>query len=226
MFWSTGRYSRLLALARTIRIVVAIAGIASIHYAFIGSRPEIGFAGLLGLAAGNLVANLLSGGSPRERWLWLAVALACVLALASGRVGGPDGAYALFAVPFFFNLSLFLVFGVSLLPGHLPVITRISRLHRPRTDPRIERYTRRVTGLWAWFFACILAGAAAALALGGAGVASWIINVASPAGALVLFLVEHLYRYLRPGTFGPTSIVETLRLVVRPDAWRPRRRDA
>lgn len=221
MFWRTGRGSRLLVLARIIRIAAAIAGIGSIHIALIEARPEIGFFGLLGLAAGNLLANVLAGGSSRERWVWLAAALAAALALVSGRFGGADGAQALIAVPFLFNFFLFLVFGASLLPGRLPVITRISRLHRTRTEPVIERYTRRVTELWALFFVCVLGTAAVAMATGNTGVASWIVNAASPAGALTLFVVEHLYRYLRPGIFGPTSMIKTLRLMARPDAWRP-----
>lgn len=225
MLWRTGRGSLLPTLARTIRIVVAITGIGSIHIAFIESRPEIGFIGLLGLATGNLLANFLTGGPLRERWVWSGVALACALALASGRIDGRDGAYALIAVPFLFNLFLFLVFGGSLLPGRLPVITRLSRLERTRIEPVIERYTRRITGLWALFFAGILGGAAVAFATGNADLASWIINVVSPAGSLTLFVVEHLHRYLRPGIFGPTSMFNTLRLVVRPDAWRPYRHD-
>ncbi len=215
----------MLVLARIIRIVFAIAGMGSIHFALIESRPEIGFFGLLGLAAGNLLANVLAGGSLRERWVWVAVALATALALASGRTSGPDGATALIAAPFLFNLFLFLVFGASLLPGRLPVITRLSRLHRTRIEPVIERYTRRVTGLWALFFAGVLVAAAAAFATNNAGVASWIVNVASPVGSLTFFLVEHLYRYLKPGIFGPTSIIKTLRLMARPDAWRPYRHD-
>lgn len=215
----------MLALARTIRIVVAITAVGSIHFAFIESRPEIGFIGLLGLAAGNLLANLLSGGSVRERWLWPGVALACVLVLASGRVSGPGGVYALIAVPFLFNLVFFLVFATSLLPGRLPVITRFTRLRTSRIEPTVERYTRRITGMWALFFAGVLAGSGVAAATGYSGLASGIVSIASPVAALTFFLVEHLYRYLKPDVFGPTSVVATLRLIVRRDAWRTYRPD-
>lgn len=216
----------MLTIARAVRLATAVVWIGTIHYALLEAAPRVGFAGLLLFSCGNIVANLLSGGSPRERRLWALAVLAALAVALTGRADGSAALHALLATPFVANLVLLLLFALSLRPGRMPLVTRFSRLDGARIELRIDRYTRSVTILWAVFFAAVLSVSGAAVLAGYAAAASWAINVGAPAGSLALFLLEHLYRYARPEIFGRVSIVATLRAVARPEAWRATRHDA
>lgn len=159
------------------------------------------------------------------RLVFLAVgAIALFSAIGYGEPGA--GPYLLLAGPVLINLALMSLFGVTLLPGRTPLITRFSKFDRLQTTgPEIDRHTRMVTALWAAFFALIVA---ATMLLGISGDflnASWIVTVVSPVGSATLFLLEHLYRHFRKDLFGQTSVFRTLRLIAQPDAWRGMMRD-
>ncbi|WP_028535256.1 hypothetical protein [Paludibacterium yongneupense] len=55
------------------------------------------------------------------------------------------------------NGALGMVFGLTLLPGALPICTRFSRMLGEAQSPRMDRYTRGVTLAWTLFFATITA---------------------------------------------------------------------
>jgi uncharacterized membrane protein len=198
-----------------IRVIGAVLGIGLIHYAFIFEHPERGFYGLmilalLGVWSGRLLMRLV----------FLAVgAVALISAIGYGEPGA--GPYLLLAGPVLINLALMSFFGVTLLPGRTPLITRFSRFDRLQTTgPVIDRHTRMVTVLWAAYFA-LIASATVLLAIAGDFLtASWIITVVSPVGSAALFLLEHFYRYFRKDLFGQASVIRTLRIIVHPDAWR------
>lgn len=131
------------------------------------------------------------------------------------------GPYLLLAAPVFINLMLMFLFGVTLLPGHTPLITRFSRFDRLQTTgPEIDRHTRLVTALWAAYFALILAATVLLAAAGDFPAASWVVTICSPVGSAALFLLEHLYRHFRRDMFGQASVFRTLRVIAHPDAWR------
>jgi hypothetical protein len=82
-----------------------------------------------------------------------------------------------------------------------------------------------VTALWAAFFLLVVATTVLLAIFGNFLSASWIVSVASPAGSAVLFLLEHLYRFIRKDMFVQASVFRTLRVIAHPDAWRGMMRD-
>lgn len=205
----------MLSVPRVLRVAGAVAGIALIHFSFIGGHEGAGFYGimllaLLGMLSGPLIFRLI----------FLAVGAAAVVSalVPGGTVATP---YMLLAAPLLVNAAAMLVFGLTLLPGKVPLITRFSRYDRRQTEsPAVDSHTRRLTKLWTVYFAGIVISTIFMAAAGSFVAASWIVTVLSPVGSAALFLAEHLYRYLRKDIFGQASVTRTLRLIAQPDAWR------
>jgi len=197
------------------RVIGAVFGIGLIHFAFISDNPEIGFYGLMSLA----LLGMLSGRLPM-RLVFLAVGVfALVNIVGYGKPGAEP--YLLLAGPVLINLALMAFFGVTLLPGRTPLITRFSRFDRLQTTgPEIDRHTRIVTALWTAYFASIVTATVSLAIAGEFLTASWIVTVVSPAGSAALFLLEHFYRYFRRDLFGQASVLRTLRIIAHPEAWR------
>jgi uncharacterized membrane protein len=198
-----------------IRVFGAISGVGLIHYAFIVEHPSLGYYGLMILA----LLGMFSGRLPM-RLMFLAVGVFAFLnAIGHGEpVAGP---YLLLAGPALFNLALMLLFGLTLLPGRTPLITHFSKFDRQQTaGPAIDRHTRMVTVIWAGYFALIVLATVLLAIAGEFLVASWIVTVVSSSGSVVLFLLEHLYRYFRKDLFDQASVFRTLRVIAHPDAWR------
>ena len=79
--------------------------------------------------------------------------------------------------------------------------------------------------MWAGYFAVVVIATVLLAVAGNFLSASWIVTVGSPAGSAVLFLLEHLYRYIRKDMFGQASVFRTLRVIAHPEAWRGMMRD-
>jgi uncharacterized membrane protein len=153
--------------------------------------------------------------------------LAAVSLFMAGRFVDTEASpYLLLAAPVFFNMSAMLLFGLTLLPGRVPLITRFSRFDKKQAASKaVDRHTRILTAIWTCFFALIV-GVTVGMAVSGAFLAaSWLVSVLSPAGAAALFLLEHLYRYFRKDLFDQASVFRTIRLMAHPDAWRGLTRD-
>lgn len=197
------------------RILVGLLSIGIIHYAFMRDLPETGFYGVALLA----VTGALSGPWPMRIGL---VVLAAASLFAAGRlVGSNANPYLLLAAPVFFNISAMLLFGLTLLPGRVPLITRFSRFDRKQTaSEAVDRHTRTLTIIWTCFFGGIVAATIVLAVSDSFLAASWLVSVVSPVGAAALFLLEHLYRYFRKDLFDQASVFRTIRLIAQPDAWR------
>ena len=92
--------------------------------------------------------------------------------------------------------GLLILFGLSLRPGRVPLVTALShQLHGP-LPPAIDRYTRRVT--WAWCLFCLLQLAVSALLLSCAPVAWWsaFVNVLNAPLLAAMILGERATRPL------------------------------
>lgn len=207
-------------LLTTARILVGLLGIGMIHYAFMRELPENGFYGVALLAA----MGALSGPWPMRAGL---VVLAAASLIAAGRfVDSVANPYLLLAAPVFFNISAILLFGLTLLPGRVPLITRFSRFDKKQTaSAAVDRHTRILTVIWTCFFAGIVAATLILAVSDSFLAASWLVSVVSPLGAASLFLLEHLYRYIRKDLFDQASVIRTIRLIAHPDAWRGLNRD-
>lgn len=127
MSWSIRRGRGVLVRGLVIRVIGAITGIGLIHYAFVRDRPEAGFYGIILLA----LLGMMSRARP-VRLVFLAVGAVAVFG-ASGYGGADTGRYLLLAVPIVMHLAAMLVFGLTLLPGRVPLITHFSKFdHHPR----------------------------------------------------------------------------------------------
>jgi uncharacterized membrane protein len=95
------------------------------------------------------------------------------------------------------NLALCAFFGLTLRRGHEPLITRFARLEHDSLPVEVETYTRRLTVLWALFFAAMAAFTVALEMLASRTVYSLFSNVINWL-LLVAFLIgEYLYRRVR-----------------------------
>ena len=86
------------------------------------------------------------------------------------------------------------VFGRTLWPGRIPLITRFALLAHDSISPRIARYTRSLTGAWTLFFG--LMATASVLIFITSPLPKWALfaNAASPILILSMFCVEYLVR--------------------------------
>ena len=143
--------------------------------------------------------------------LIVAAAAALAAEAAAGAallaLGGPEGPAALAALG---NLVVCLRFGVTLLPGREPLITRYGRFDPAGLPDGDGGYTRRLTAAWA----ALLGGFALAYAV--AAAASWpvaALSVAEPLACAGLFLGEHALRNRRFPQHGRATPLRTLRAI-------------
>jgi len=129
--------------------------------------------------------------------------------------------YALFLPPIFINLGLMLVFANTLRAGALPLIERMMRLaYRDALPPPLCILARRLTWMWVFFFGSMaLLGAALGLY---APLAVWslFVNVLYYLLVVLLFLAQHVYRYLRFRQYGAASLWNIIQTVSRDPLWR------
>mgnify|MGYP007135336283 CR=1 FL=1 len=101
-------------------------------------------------------------------------------------------------------------FGVTLLPGREPLITRYSRFDEGVIVQECRGYSRGLTVLWTGVLAGFAAACAAALA--GAWPIDTVLATETLAGG-ALFLGEHVVRSLRFPHHGLATPLRTLRAV-------------
>jgi uncharacterized membrane protein len=103
------------------------------------------------------------------------------------------------------------MFAATLRQGATPLITTFAlRLHRTVT-PALLRYTRRLTWLWALYFAVMVA-----LSLGLFALAPWwwwsvFANLVTPVAAVALFVGEYGLRYRLHPEFDRITLGQALR---------------
>ena len=205
-----------------IRIAQPIVCIALVHAAALWERPVFAVASIAVVAAAGFAANLLGRGPRIERAVWLITALAMLLVILISTNGWPEAAAIIVLPPVLINLYFLYLFGSTLLPGREPLITRFSRLNLDGRIPApLLLYTRRLTVVWAVLFTVLAVESAVLGAYAGLEMWSWFVNIINPLVALALFVLEHVYRTYRYGRFGPFSVVRTVRVIFRPDAWIP-----
>lgn len=123
------------------------------HLALTAGSPEV--AGLLLSALGAGLLFVQGGDHPvfqRQQLLFL------IMVLAGGLVASfPEVDRLLLLPPVAISVALLVLFGASLRPHQVPLVTRIARHLRGYPDPTLDRYTRRVTQIWVGFFAFLTA---------------------------------------------------------------------
>ena len=94
-------------------------------------------------------------------------------------------------------LSLLVLFGQSLRPGRMALVTRLALRVRGALTPAMHAYTRTVTKAWCVFFLAQLVISAVLLAFAPARVWSLFVNVLDGPLGLALFLGEYGVRRWR-----------------------------
>jgi len=132
-------------------------------------------------------------------------------------LGYPQEERLLFLPPVVMILFLLGLFGVSLRPGRVPLVTQISRLMHGGEDPEVDRYTRQVTRMWVIFFA-LMAVEVVVLALF-APLHVWALFTGALNYLFILgaFLGEYLVRVYRLPNHPHAGLWSFLRALARTD---------
>ncbi len=201
------------------RAAVALAAIVAVHVALVFDR--------LPLAVGViLVACLFGFIEAIRRRLPLpviaglgATALLFGAALGLSLAGYAPAASLLAAPPFLALMSMAALFGRTLLPGQVPVITRFMHLELGDVPAPIAETGRRLTAMWTALFAGMALSSLALMALTDISTWSWFVNVVNPAVMTLFFLGQHVHSrtYLPKGR--RPSPRTTVRRMLKPELW-------
>ena len=107
-------------------------------------------------------------------------------------------------------LTLAWLFGSTLRPGRVALVTRLARSVHGTLPLPIVAYTRRVTFAWAAFMLAMAASSLLLFAFAPLAVWSSFANLALLPLAALMFLAEYSYRIVRYPWFAHASIVQSL----------------
>ena len=149
--------------------------------------------------------------------LALAAGVALVYLVWHGDVGHPNRLYVAQHVGI--NAMLCFWFASTLRPGRLSLIGEFAqRVHPLSADMR--RYTGKVTGMWAIYFALMALASVMTYATLPFTAWSLLANVLTPVCVVALFLGEHFARYRLHPEFERSRLVDVVRATIggrRPD---------
>jgi uncharacterized membrane protein len=124
--------------------------------------------------------------------------------------GGPVAASA---VPHAMaNMALLAFFLASLAPGRESVATMLARRSRGHLSAALERYTRRVTWFWCWFFVGQLAASLLLLLFAPLNVWSLFVNFCNFPLLIVMLSAEYVYRQWRHPAQPPERLIDMVRI--------------
>jgi uncharacterized membrane protein len=196
-------------------LIVAVGYPLAVHAAVLLKHPVAGFGALLAVVLSHLIVRRWGHQRDSLRSAWGMLLGICVLAalVAIALYWGPT--YALFLPPIAINLSLLIIFGRTLLPGHEPIISRLSRVLRGSLPTQLGVYTRRLTWLWTGVFAGLLLESVLLAAYAPLEVWSLFTNILNYLLLAVLFLGEYVYRVLRFRKYSHASPLQIVRGLAR-----------
>ena len=103
----------------------------------------------------------------------------------------------LFVPPAALNLGLATLFARTLEAGREPLISAIARAERGTLEPDLAIYTRRLTAVWAIFFAGAAAFSIWLAAMSTPEIWGWFVAVGNHIAVASLFLGEYIFRRWR-----------------------------
>ena len=166
--------------------------------------------GLPWLSSSIVLGILIWRSRTRSDGLWWVAGIIAIALLIAVLFGS---AMIAKLVPFAIHVSLFLVFWKSL--HTTPLIEQFARLDFPDLPPEIEHYVRRLTQIWAGFFA---ANAIVSLSLAFSGSERlWALYNGLLIYLLIgaLFAGEFIWRKIRFPDLETPSFRESLRRMIR-----------
>lgn len=159
----------------------------------------------------------------RSWWPLLILALALLIYFVASGNYGRIGLLAVNGLSHAtVNFFLIWVFGRTLLHGHEPLISQISRKLNGYLDPDIYRYTRNVTIAWVIFPLSQLIISLALYLLAPVSAWSFFINVLNLPLLILMFVVEKAYRNWRYPDHPRTTIMQAIEVYTK-DFAAPRK---
>jgi uncharacterized membrane protein len=187
---------------RVVGVALFLAYPLTAHFA----RPSAAVA-LLALLAAYVAASLLI--RHPARWLLLLAASSLFF------VGVPDAEWLLYVPPIALNAGLCWLFGRTLAPGRLPLISRYAVMEQGALTEELAAYTRKLTWLWTLLFAGAALASLALAVSGNRDAWSLFTNLVNYLLVAALFLGEFVYRRVRFRNYRHQSPLQLLRNVRR-----------
>jgi len=178
-----------------------------VHLAVWLESPLLQILALLVLSLGLLLPGLSQG----SRFVW---GLFLVILGLLGVISAMDIAlYLLYLPPVLIPLLLCGLFLRGLLPGKVPLVSAIAaQVHGP-LSAQMQAYTRGVTLMWTLFFAAIALLSALLPWLASITLWSLFTNFINYLLAVLLFVVEFIYRKQHFHDLDQPSFVDYLKIV-------------
>lgn len=217
--------SQVAGIGKAAAIALLAAAPIAIHYAVVtGKWPALVFAIPL-LQLFVIGAAMFARPGSWQRWL-VAAAVLSLIVLVYAEVSRLDLA-GVAGIPHALAYSSLLAgFGVSLLPGHEPVLTRLVCRVRGPLPPALHAYTRRVTAAWCIFFAAQLIGSLTLFLFAPLKIWSLFVNVLNLPLVLTMFVVEYAYRVLRFPDYPHDKLSDIMKFVAEISKSRSRQADS
>ena len=200
------------------RVIGAIFFIASpiiTHFILTHSNSNstsFGVAGSALLLCQGLLISVLIGRGLRSPFRLPAIAAVmacsvslCVFHLRGGLMLSSGSPHALI------YSGLLIGFGLSLFPGHEPIVTYFARAIHGNIAPEIENYTRRITWAWCWFFVAQLTGSLLLLLFAPRSVLSLFVNLCNLPLVGAMLCTEYIYRQWRHPAHPPERLADMFR---------------
>lgn len=148
----------------------------------------------------------------RRRALWyVAVAVATVALLLIDPVRRLDASLVYQLQYLAMQAALAVLFGRTLVRGHVPLVTRFARLLHGELPLPMERYTRAVTFAWTAFFVGMGMIAVALHGLASREAWSAFVNLLTLPCVLLMFVAEYAVRRMRFPDFQHSSLLDGAR---------------
>lgn len=214
-------HRRTASVSKIVAILALVAAPVAIHAAIMTASwtPLILVVPLLQL----IILGIAAGARHRARIKWLLAAAALlVVALVWAQENGLS-LNAMPGVPHALTYAALLAgFGVSLLPGHAPILTRVVVSVRGPLPRELMIHTRRVTEAWCIFFAAQLVISLGLYISAPLEVWSFFVNVLNLPLVLLMFGIEYAYRVYRFRDYPHDSFTDMLRIVAKTTENRAR----
>jgi uncharacterized membrane protein len=190
-----------------LRVAIVFVVVLLFHALALAGKPAWCLAVMLGGALAAL-AYLLVRRGPKGL---VAAAAAAVVVLgplvALAFLASPAWAKAIFVPPVIINLAVAVVFGATLWPGQMPLVTRLAIIHHDGKLPEpLIGYTRLLTVIWTALTGLMAVEAALLALLVDLSTWSWVVSVVNPVILAALFFGQIWYRSWRYSAFGKVTV--------------------
>jgi uncharacterized membrane protein len=204
--------------AGCVRAAFVVAAIAAYQ---VGAHHAVSTPGEHGLGLALVLVPVLlvalSAAARSSRRAWLLPLWACVCAglwLVRAPLTAHFG-WGLYLEHISFNLALAWMFGRTLAADREPLVTQFARMVHGTIEPRVQRYTRRVTVAWTLFFVGIALVSTILFASASIVVWSTFANYLALPLVAVMFVAEFACRRVALRGMRQSSMLDAVRAYTR-----------